>query len=433
MVDGESEAGVPLGPPPRAVTLVIRCHLLAGIWTFMGSFFLGVGSVFALSLGLECDPFGSLRLALGAKEAPGLLKDVQETHYQENDERVYRFAYKFRLPDGTLERGVSYWPGKSFDEATRRAPAAAGMAVTVEYEPTDSRLSRIKGTRSGMCANWVLFVFLFPALGLLMLLAGLNGGRRQLRLMKWGEAVEAELTVCHSSGGDSPVDVPVVKFKEDWHAQMRGVRQVLRRFTPLPLALRGFVGLWTCGIIAFVVFDVLFCLAGIASLLVNFPIRLNAPPEMQLLGCGVILAFLIISLTMVSFMMHGMSPVKFRRRGRPATDPDQPPGWLAWRQDIPNIDCAFECRLPNGDVAQGRDTITLTGAPEEDVRQPALFDPQHSSRIMLVSSLLPFVWVGPGGDWETNAGRTALLRAAAVIILCVAGPAIGLIIHIVGM
>jgi hypothetical protein len=434
MIDDKASAvAVQLSPPPRDVPFLVRCHLLVSMWTFMGSFFLGLGSIFALTLGLECDPLGSLRLALWGREASGTLKDVQETHYEENDERVYRFTYSFPLPDGRPQPGTSYWPGKSFDGPMRRAPAGAGMAITVEYDPVNPGISRIKGTRTGMCAHWVMFVFIFPTLGAAMLLGGLARGRKQMRLMKWGEAVEATLTVCHAHDGEGAIDVPVAEFKQQWHAQMRGAQQFMTRSMPVALALRGFVGFWTCGVLAFVIFDVLFCLAGITSLLFNFPIPLHAPPHIQLIGGGMILAFLIISLTMVSFMFHGMSPVKFRRLWSTAEDPSDASGWLALRRDIPNVDCAFEYRLPNGETARSRGTITLTGAPEENLRQAALIDPENSLRVMLVSSLLPSIWVGPTAEWETDVGLTELLRMAAVLILCVGGPMIGLTLHIIGL
>ncbi len=51
-------------PPPRTVPFGLHCHLLANLGTFFGSFFFGVGSVFALTVGLSCDVFGALRLAM---------------------------------------------------------------------------------------------------------------------------------------------------------------------------------------------------------------------------------------------------------------------------------------------------------------------------------------------------------------------------------
>jgi hypothetical protein len=413
---------------------MMRCHLLTGMATFMGSFFFGIGIVFALTLGLECDPLGSFRLALWGRETDGVLNCVEATHYEENEERVYRFVYDFQLPDGTLHRGTSYWPGTSFDKKTRLAPAAAGMAITVQYDPISPRVSRIKGTRTGMCAHWVMFVFIFPFIGSWMLFAGLSSGCDRIRLMKWGELVSAKLTVCHSKSGDGNADVPVIEFKRQWIAQMEGAPRLLSRFAPIPLALRGFVGVWTLGVLGFVSFDVLFCLAGISSLLFNYPLPFHAPPEMQLIGTGLILAFLIVSLSLVSYMLNGMSPVEFLRRiwSNCEVSDDASP-WPRLRRDIPNIDSAFEYPTPSGEIAQGRDTITLTGAPEEGLCQPALVDPNNSQRVMLVASLLPSIWVGPYGDWDTDVRLLALVRMTAVLILCVAGLLIGLTMRIVGL
>jgi hypothetical protein len=81
-----------------------------------------------------------------------------------------------------------------------------------------------------------------------------------------------------------------------------------------------------------------------------------------------------------------MISLKLRRFWSASKEGDRPAEWLAWRRDIPNVDCAFEYRTPSGEAAHSRDTITLTGAPEENLYQLALLDLENSRRVMLVSS-----------------------------------------------
>ncbi len=203
---------------------------------------------------------------------------------------------------------------------------------------------------------WVLFVHLFPTIGLLALLGGLAHGRGRVLLLKYGEPAEATLTKCRSNVGKNNHDQPIADFKRQWHANMEAAQRLLSAVVVLPLAIRSFGALWACGVVAFTVFDVVFCLFGILSLLFNFPIPFNAPADVQLMGTLIILGFLIISLTMVYFMLR-ISPAG--ALGRMASlpwkgfDPEQAAGL---QKTIPNADCAFTFKLPDGQEVEARDT-----------------------------------------------------------------------------
>src|SRR5262245_12377005 len=95
---GFPEAASPLRPPPRPVPFRLRCQLLGGYAVLFSS------AVFALTLALGVpllggtDPLAFWRFAWGVSEAPGWLEGSREIRYSENDHRIYRHDYRFRLP-----------------------------------------------------------------------------------------------------------------------------------------------------------------------------------------------------------------------------------------------------------------------------------------------------------------------------------------------
>jgi Protein of unknown function (DUF3592) len=180
-------------PPPHDVPVHLRGHLLINTAVLFGSFFFGIGSIFALSLGTRTDVFGSLRLDADHHEAPGWLEQVSPTNYTENDARVFRYEFSFQLPDGTRHRGISYSPKQKNSPAARPGDQPE---ISVEYSPSNPQRSRIKGTRTAPCSAWVLFVWLFPTVGLAATLGGLAYGAGRIRLLRRAELAVATITSC---------------------------------------------------------------------------------------------------------------------------------------------------------------------------------------------------------------------------------------------
>src|SRR5262245_48090096 len=212
--------GDDLPPPPRALPFRLWCHLLTGPVTLGGSGGFAFAMVFALVFAPATDPVGTWRLAQRRQEAPGWVQAVAETRFHEgggeDDEGVpiYRYDYTFTLPDGTPMQGSSYSVGQQF-----RVPPA--VPVTVEYDPQHPATNRIRGTRTSPYPPGALFVVLFPAVGLVIALAGLVSGRRSARLLREGECVPATVKACQFGAGDSVTYLPVSEYKH-WLACLRG-------------------------------------------------------------------------------------------------------------------------------------------------------------------------------------------------------------------
>jgi hypothetical protein len=94
-----------------------------------------------------------------------------------NDMRVFETSYSFRSADGSSFTGASYQTGSYRD---------SGERVTVEYVPTDPTVSRIQGMRASSSGIFVVFVVIFPLVGLVLALVGMRKGLRARRLMSTG-------------------------------------------------------------------------------------------------------------------------------------------------------------------------------------------------------------------------------------------------------
>ncbi|HEX6159301.1 MAG TPA: DUF3592 domain-containing protein, partial [Thermoanaerobaculia bacterium] len=115
--------------------------------------------------------FGDLTLARGE------VTQVEQTGASENEQPVYANYYAFSLA-GQRHTGVSYATGQS---------ATVGEQVEIEYDESDPSFSRIAGMRRGMFGPAVLFVLIFPAVGLLFVFFSTRSGLRRARLLREGQ------------------------------------------------------------------------------------------------------------------------------------------------------------------------------------------------------------------------------------------------------
>jgi len=102
----------------------------------------------------------------------------RQTSLSINDVPVYETSYSFRSIDGLELSGVSYQTGGYVE---------ASQSVTVQYVVSRPETSRIQGMRASRAGFGVLFVYIFPVLGLALAMAGVRKGLRSRHLMSTGE------------------------------------------------------------------------------------------------------------------------------------------------------------------------------------------------------------------------------------------------------
>jgi hypothetical protein len=109
---------------------------------------------------------------------------VRDTGASENRSRVRAVSYSFRAGDGTQRTGTSYTTG---------SPPALGDMATVEFLPDHPAVSRIQGMRRAMFGPMVLFVLIFPAIGLLLAGFGFRSRRSVVRVLVDGRLATGTL------------------------------------------------------------------------------------------------------------------------------------------------------------------------------------------------------------------------------------------------
>lgn len=171
---------------PRTVPAKIKLGVFFGqVPTLIGLIFTLIGLVF-LFVFIPLADFSSLSYNDNDPSAKGVIKSVISTGSTENKRRVYCYAFHYWLADGKTFEGVSY--------STIYPQPEAGDTITVQYMPGKPEQARISGMRSSPFSPAVAFVFVFPLLGLVMLVGGIFRARKNIRLLANGMLVYGEVT-----------------------------------------------------------------------------------------------------------------------------------------------------------------------------------------------------------------------------------------------
>ncbi|MGB0221526.1 MAG: DUF3592 domain-containing protein [Sinimarinibacterium flocculans] len=161
-------------PRPLSVALVLQT-LFGGVLQQMGWLFFGFGMIFVWVFAAQAEIAWSLRAgALGETQARVL--GTVDTRASINDTPVYGTRYRFSVGGRDFE-AVSYATGRRL---------GTGQTATVEYSLARPQMSRIRGMRSTMFGPMVLFVLVFPAIGLAFVLGAVPGRLRELHLLRHG-------------------------------------------------------------------------------------------------------------------------------------------------------------------------------------------------------------------------------------------------------
>jgi hypothetical protein len=163
---------------------VVRLRLLfGGFLNQFGWIFFGFGMIFVWIFGFNTDPTAWLDFRGDLEEVQGVISRCEDTGASEGGGEhsegtpIYAHHYEFETAGQKCE-GVSYSVG---------GRSEAGTNVTIEFPPGRPARSRIKGMRTAMFPIFVLFVVLFPLIGLCFMLAGFRKGRKAVRLLANGE------------------------------------------------------------------------------------------------------------------------------------------------------------------------------------------------------------------------------------------------------
>jgi hypothetical protein len=164
---------------PRAVPR----HLVWRLWfgSLLGVFgwlFAAFGMVFVLIF----LPMAEVLTPDYDRIATAEITRVEETSSTENDARIYAVHYAFVDERGVTRRGVSY-----------TKDASVGGSREVHYVAGDPDQSRLAGMRSQRFGAFVIFVVIFPIVGLSIAGWQLWTGRNAVHLLRFGVETRGKL------------------------------------------------------------------------------------------------------------------------------------------------------------------------------------------------------------------------------------------------
>ena len=202
---------------PRA--LVWRLHFGEPIIVF-GWVFAAFGMVFVLAFLPALD----LGLATYDRQATATVTEIEKTNSEENEQPIYRVHYAFLDAAGGEHRGASY----------SKSPPAAPTSWRVDYRGDDPSQSRLEDMRRRPFSPLLLFVLVFPIVGLAFALWPLRVARKNLRLLRHG--VETRGTLVDKRTTKVEVnDIPVMALTFAYDVDGRRYTATVKTLDPAPL------------------------------------------------------------------------------------------------------------------------------------------------------------------------------------------------------
>jgi Protein of unknown function (DUF3592) len=164
-----------LPPPPRRIPLALQISNLFDGLTQLGFFLLLFSTPFVWGFAGNAD-FSPITFRGAIEKTEGVVTKVEKTGDSVNRQRIYANHYSF-LADGRQFESVSYAPGTGPE---------VGRKVTIEFDGKNPNRSRIEGMRRAPFGMGVLFVLIFPFIGLLITVFSMRASMRANSVLSRG-------------------------------------------------------------------------------------------------------------------------------------------------------------------------------------------------------------------------------------------------------
>lgn len=192
-----------LRPPPRFVALPIRIYaLFGGVFNLIGWILLSFSFIFVWIFLVDSGWNSFFTFRGEIVTTPGIITDVYDTNAEENEYDVVAHDYTFTV-NGVNYSGTSYITARESPEG----PA------TIEYIANQPEKSRIQGMRRETFSQsfLMLFILLFPLIGLVFVIGGMRRGIKANRLLVHGVFAFGEL-IDKKPTGTTVNDMPEYKM-----------------------------------------------------------------------------------------------------------------------------------------------------------------------------------------------------------------------------
>jgi hypothetical protein len=182
-----------LNPPPRYVPLALKIKVLfGGFFSQFGWMWLGFSLIFMWVFPINIDylSWWQFRNKDNIMVTKGILTREEKTKFTEggddnsNGTPVYALHYSYEDSLKNQYKGVSYKVGSYYE---------AKSNVEVEYLKNNPATSRIQGLRRKPMPVGLIFIFLFPLLGLAFIIGGMKQGFKGFLLLSQGKLASGKI------------------------------------------------------------------------------------------------------------------------------------------------------------------------------------------------------------------------------------------------
>ena len=198
--------------PPRSIGLYTKATVLfGGFLQQFGWIFFCMGSLFAWIFIPMSDVKFWFEFGKKWETALGKIVAAEATNSAVNDEIVYQYLHSFEL-NGQRYTGKSFTVGQDFQ---------GGEEVNIEYDAKNPSDSYVKGAKRAEFPAFVLFVLIFPLVGLGFIVFAIRQNWKTVKLLEIGEFTRGAM--CSKEATNTTVKInnnvyPVYKFSFEFEA-----------------------------------------------------------------------------------------------------------------------------------------------------------------------------------------------------------------------
>ncbi len=225
-------------PAPRKVPLSLKSQVMMGITGYIGAAFIILGFIFSAIFVLSSRTISAFKLSNLDKKATGIITEVGYTSVSIGGGRgrrgrpVIRYHFKFTSGSGNEYHQYSYSTGHLRGEDKKLL--RRGDNVLVEYKSNNPKLSRIVGARYSVFGPFILFVLLFPFIGMVLFLSSILIGYKKIVLLKNGKIADGIIISTKMTNvriNKVPVYQYFFQYKDETGAEIVGSSKSLPKAT----------------------------------------------------------------------------------------------------------------------------------------------------------------------------------------------------------
>lgn len=176
--------------PPRDLSFAGKFYLLFGrTMSQVGFGVTSFGMIFFFLFVLDSEFFDFYKFSGNLNKTEGVITDISVTSASEgsknHQKNIYELSFEFQDNNGNKQTNSSYAVSFNYKK---------GDKVPVVYNIDKPKYSKIEGLRSGKFDSAVIFISVFPLIGIILIIAGFISGLKYIKMFTIGQTVTGKLS-----------------------------------------------------------------------------------------------------------------------------------------------------------------------------------------------------------------------------------------------